>query len=106
METVEAKVKVEENPKISLQLKGRIRRSSQSKETKSIQLINQYNEELISGLILAFILIALGFDFISGDKGGIKCICHSRNSLVAVKRIQHNDFIWVFNYVPHFLDNW
>ncbi|MEN6393383.1 MAG: hypothetical protein ABFD53_06220 [Anaerolineaceae bacterium] len=85
VETVEAEVKVEENPKNITSAQRKKRRSSQPKETKSVQLISRYNEELIGGLILAFILIALGFDFISGAQGGKNAFAILWNSLVRLK---------------------
>lgn len=61
------------------------RRSAQSRDSKTQQVLSKYIDELMGGLILAFILIALGYDFISGSQGGKTAFEILLNSLIKLK---------------------
>lgn len=74
----------EEVKAVSLSPKKK-RRSAQARENQTEKIVSIYVEELLGGLILALILIALGYDFISGSQGGKNAIEILWNSMVKLK---------------------
>jgi len=81
----EAEIEIEENTKNELASQRKKRRSVQPRENKTDRMFTKYIEEFMGGLIIAFILIALGYDFISGSQGGTSAFEILWNSLVKLK---------------------
>lgn len=78
-------VEVTETSKSAASSQRKKRRSTQSRENQTERVITHYIDELIGGVILAFILIALGYDFISGSQGGKNALEILSNSMVRLK---------------------
>jgi hypothetical protein len=74
----------EEVKAVSLSPKKK-RRSTQTRDNQTEKIVSIYVEEFLGGLILALILIALGYDFISGSQGGKNAFEILWNSMVKLK---------------------
>ncbi len=76
---------ISENPKTTSAAQRKKRRPSQIRDQKTDQFFSKYIEELMAGLVLAIILIALGYDFLSGSQGGTNAFTIIWNSMVKLK---------------------
>lgn len=73
------------NQKSSSITQRKKRRVSHQRDNRVENLLNNYSDELMGGVILALIMIALGYDFISGAQGGKNAFVILWNSMVKLK---------------------